>query len=178
MKAIQRDRGGAPEAVVVRGVLRVKRGGTAALWDLDRGDHGPVMEDDGPILDVGRKHLVVLIDALVVVEKEALNADKPVKLDPLPQVGSLVAVDRADGQVGSSLPRRKERAGGAGEIRCPEVGFRGPEVLLLGGNEDQDRCVQNVTERDARSWARASTSAAKPTWRLYCSSALSWTDTR
>ena len=50
-----------------------------------------------------------VIDAPVVVQEEPLDAHQAVELDPLVQIGRLVFVDRADGQV----VRRLARGGGA-----------------------------------------------------------------
>ena len=66
------------------------------LSGLDR----PLAVEHGPLGDVGRQHLAMVVGAEVVVEVEALDADELVELDPLAQVRCLVAVDHEDRQVG------------------------------------------------------------------------------
>jgi hypothetical protein len=59
----------------------------------------PVVQHHRPLSEVRLEHVEVLVDALLVVEEEPLYANEQVKLDPLPQVGSFVAIDRADREV-------------------------------------------------------------------------------
>src|SRR5436309_40095 len=61
---------------------------------------GPIVQHDNVLLEIGREDVQVGILALVVVEKEAVDANQPVELDPLGEIGSLVAVDGADRQIG------------------------------------------------------------------------------
>jgi hypothetical protein len=56
---------------------------------------GPVVHLDEALLEVGRQHLTMAVGAAVVVQEEALGPDQPMELDPLRQVGGVVAVHRA-----------------------------------------------------------------------------------
>ena len=79
-----------------------------AVGDVWPGQQGRVtnLRRAMPSLDIGREHLAVVVLAAVVVEEEALDADQSVELDPFREVGRLVAIDRAGGQISSTTVDR------------------------------------------------------------------------
>src|SRR3954467_1979220 len=69
----------------------------------------------------------MVVGALVVVEVEALDADEAMELDPLPERGRLVAVDRTDAEVpapAAIVVQSGISSGDAGAARRALVGAR------------------------------------------------------